>query len=97
VGMGRRAAFAAAAASVMVAAGRAAEVAVFGERLPFFAAEVAAFVSCGDRWRGAADVFCGAADVRRQIRCTLRRRAARPPVAPLTATAPPVGFRFCSY
>jgi len=48
VGIGRRAAFAAAAASVMVAAGRAAEVAVFGERLPFSAAEVAAFVGSGD-------------------------------------------------
>ena len=76
----------------MAAAGRAAEVAVFGERLPFSAAEVAALVGGGDGRRGAADVCCRAADVWRQIRCTLRRRAKRPPIAPLTATAPPVGF-----
>ena len=67
----------AAAASVMVAPGRAAEVAVFGERLPFFAAEVAAFISCGDRWRGAADVFCAAADVRCRIRCAATHGAVK--------------------
>ena len=60
----RRGVVAAAAASLAVAAGRAAEVAARGERLPFFAVEVAAFVSGGDGARGAADVFCGAADVR---------------------------------
>jgi hypothetical protein len=82
----------AAAAWVVVAAGRAAEVAGRGERLPFSAGEVAGSVSGGDGRCGAADVARGAADVRRQIRCTLRRRAARPPIASLTATAPPVGF-----
>jgi hypothetical protein len=92
VGMRRRSVLVAAAGSVMVAARRAAEAAAFGERLPFFAAEAAAYVGGCDGRRGAADVFCRAVDVRRQIRCTLRRRAARPPIAPLTATAPPVGF-----
>lgn len=96
VGMRRQRLLAAVAGLVMVAAGRAAEVAVFGERLPFSAAEVAVLVSGGDVRRGAADVFCGAADVRRQIRCALRRRAARPPIAPLTATAPPVGFAYAT-
>jgi hypothetical protein len=47
-GIWLRAPVAAAPASVAVAAGRAAEVAAGGERLPFFAAEVAAFVSGGD-------------------------------------------------
>jgi hypothetical protein len=61
---------AAAAASLAVAAGRAAEVAAREERLPFFAVEVAAFVSGGDGTHGAADVFCGAADVRRNSFCT---------------------------
>jgi hypothetical protein len=46
--MRRRTAFAAVAACVMVAAELAAEVAAREERLPFFAAEVAAFVSGGD-------------------------------------------------
>ena len=91
--MQRRSVLAAAAGSVVVAAERAAEVAGFGERLPFSAVEVAAFVGSGDGRRGVADVSCGAADVRGQIRCTLRRRAARPPIATLTATAPPVGFK----
>jgi hypothetical protein len=40
----------------------------------------------------AADVVCRAADVRSNSRRTLRRRAQRPPIASLTATAPPVGF-----
>lgn len=92
VGMRRRSVLVAGVDSVMVAAGHAAEVAVFGERLPFSAAEVAALVGGGDVRRGAADMFYGAADVRRQIRCALSRRAARPPITPLTATAPPVGF-----
>ena len=77
VGMGRRAAFAAAAASVMVAAGRAAEVAGFGERLPFSAGEVAALVGGGDGRRGAVDVSCRAADVRRQIRCAATHGAVK--------------------
>ena len=94
VGMRRRGVLAAAAGSVRAAAGRAAVVAVFGERLPFSAAEFAARVGGGDGWCGAADVFCGAAEVRCRIRFALRRRAARPPVAPLTATAPPVGCGF---
>ena len=63
VGMRRRGVLAAAAGSVMAAARRGAEVAGFGERLPFSAAEVAARVGGGDGWCGAADVFCGAAEV----------------------------------
>lgn len=62
---------AAAAGSVMVAAGRAAEVAVFGERLPFSAVEVAVLVSGGGGRRRAADLFCGSAGVWRQIRCAV--------------------------
>ena len=58
MGMGRRIAFVAAAASVMVAADLAAEVAARGERLPSSAAEVAAFVSGGDWWRRVADERC---------------------------------------
>jgi hypothetical protein len=47
-GIWLRAMVAAAPASVAVAAGRAAEVAAHGERLPFLAADVAGFVSGGD-------------------------------------------------
>ena len=64
----------------MVAAGRAAEVAVIGETLPFFAAEVAALVGGCDVRSRAADVFCGAADVRRRIRCSLRSLTCQPVV-----------------
>jgi hypothetical protein len=49
----------------MVAAERVAEAAACDERLPFFAVEVAAFVSNCDGVRAAADVLCGAAFVRR--------------------------------
>lgn len=52
----------AAAAWVVVAAGRAAEVAGRGERLPFSAGEVAVLVSGGDGRCGAVDVARGAAE-----------------------------------
>ena len=77
LGMWRRSVLVAAAASVMVAAGRGAEVAGFGERLPFSAAEVAALVGGGDGRRGAADVFCDAADVRCRIRCAATHGAVK--------------------